>query len=341
MQKKFYRIVFLVVMAAFVQAQPSDVKRLIEQGAALHDEGNYVGAIEKYQEALRIDKNSALANYEISSSYFASKEYEKAIRYSDVLIAGKMEFSDQAYIVKGSALDMMEKPKEAVKSYKEGIREFPKNYLLHYNLAYTYYNMRDVKATEEALQHALRLNPEHASSHLLLGFLMSDKGNRVKSLLALYNFLLLEPKGKRATSAYELVQAQLKQGVKKDTEKNTTITLSDTKESDEFRAAELMLSLTEAAKGLEKNENKNQYELFSDQTKSFFTVLGELKNKNKGFWWDFYVDFFYTLTEKSYAEPLSYYISQSLQDDKINSWMITHKDQVDALSAWYAHFTRK
>jgi tetratricopeptide (TPR) repeat protein len=340
MKKTIKVILMLTLCICKSYGQDNELQNFVDLGVKLYDDGDYKGAIEQYNKALKIDKKSAVANYEISSTYFALKDYEKAIEYSDNIISNKLSYLDQAYILKGSALDLLDKPKEAIKVYKEAIKQFPISHLLYYNLAYTYYNSKEYKDAEEALQKALKIKPSHASSHLLLGFVMSDQGYRVQSLLALYNFLLLEPKGNRATSAYELLNSELKKGVKKDNEKSTTITLSNNG-SDEFRAAELMLSLLEASKGLEKNENKTEYELFSDNTKSFFSVLGELKKDNKGFWWNYYVDFFYTLTNDKHNEAFSYYISQSKNDEKINSWLKSNKNKVDALSKWYTNYNRK
>jgi tetratricopeptide (TPR) repeat protein len=238
-------------------------------------------------------------------------------------------------------LDLSGKPKEAIKIYKEAIKDFPNNHLIYYNLAYTSYNIQEYKDAEGALQKALKIKSSHASSHILLAYVMDDQGNRVKSLLALYNFLLLEPKGKRAKAAYEMLDSKLKMGVKKENENTTIVTMSDNKESDEFRAAELMLSLLEASKNLEKNEGKTEYELFSANTNSFFSVLGELKKNNKGFWWNYYVEFFYSMTKANHIDAFSYYIMQSRNDENVNSWIKTNKEKIDALSKWYANYERK
>jgi tetratricopeptide (TPR) repeat protein len=341
MKKIIKTILIFTLFICKAYGQTNELQSFVNQGVKLFDNGDYKGAMKQYKKALKIDNKSALANYEISSTYFALKEYEKAIKHSDNVISNKLNYVDQSYILKGSALDLLGKSKEAIKTYEKAIKEFPNNHLLYYNLAYTSYNLKEYKGAEKALKKALKIKPSHTSSHLLLGYVMSDQGNRVKSLLTLYNFLLLEPKGNRAIAAYELLDFELKKGVKKDNETATTITLTDNKEPDEFRAAELMLSLLEASKSLGKNENKTEYELFSDNTKSLFSVLGELKKDNKGFWWDYYVEFFYSMTNDKHIETFSYYVTQSKEDDKITAWLETHKDKIDAFSKWYSNYDRK
>lgn len=331
-------IIFLIVVKSF--GQSTDLQTLIDQGIQLYDKGDYTGAINVYKQALKIDQNSAMANYEIASTYVALKNYELAIEHCEAVIAANDKYIDHAYMVKGTALDMMGKSTEAITTYERALKEFPNNHLIQYNLAVTAYNIKDFAKAEGALQQALKIKPSHASSHLLLGYILSDQGFRVKSLLALYNFLLLEPEGNRAKDAFNLLETELKRGVNKLDEQVTTITVDEEKSEDEFYSAELMLSLLEASKNLEDNKKKPQSVLFFETTRSFFTVLGEIKKENKGFWWDYYVDFFYNLTKEQHVEAFSYYISLSKEDDAIYNWLNDHKVQMEALSVWYSRYVR-
>ncbi|MGB5006502.1 MAG: tetratricopeptide repeat protein, partial [Ferruginibacter sp.] len=298
------------------------------------------GAVGLYKKALKLNPGSAFANYELASSYFAMKDYRNAIVYSNRVIAANTDYADQAYILKGSALDLSGKSPDAIKTYKEGLRKYPKNHLLYYNLALTSFNLKEFKDTDESLQKALKLNQSHASSHLLLGYSMVNQGKRVKAVLALYNFLLLEPKSNRTTAALKLLEDQLKNGAKKENEKSVTITMPVKKEEDEFYTAELMLGLLESSKINEINKNKTAAEIFAENTNSFFTILGELKKDKKGFWWNFYVDYFYTLAANKHTEAFCYYITQS-KDNKNAEWLKENMAGIQAFSTWYTGYLHK
>ena len=340
--KNLIRAALLIsLLGSTAYSQSPELQNLVGQGVKLHDKGDYNGAIEQYKKALLIDDKSPLANYEIGSTYFALKDYQKAIEHCDKVIAANSSYMEQAYVLKGTALDMMGKPNEAISVYKEATKSFPNKYLPYYNLALTSYNIKEYKEAEEALKRSLTANPSHASSHLLMGYTMNAQNSRTKSLLAVYNFLLLEPKGDRARSACKLLDFLLKKNVKKEDEKSVTITFDPGKTSDEFSSAELMLSLMEAGKSTEKNKGKSDQELFSENTNSFFSILGELKKDNKGFWWDYYVDFFYAMTNAKHVETYCYYILQSNGDEKINDWLKKNDDKVESLSSWYSTFKRK
>ena len=113
-------------------------------------------------------------------------------------------------MLKGSAQDIQGKAQDAVKTYQEGIGRFLKNHLLYYNLALISFNLKDYKTADESVMKSLKINSAHASSHLLLGYSMSTQGHRVKCILAFSNFLILEPTGKSAVQALDLMEKEFK-----------------------------------------------------------------------------------------------------------------------------------
>lgn len=342
MKKTILLFATAILLGSGLHAQINDHDRYLEEGIKLFDNGDYKGAIERYQKALEIDKTSPAVNYEMSSTYFNLKEYDKAIEYSEKVISKNKLYVDQAYIIKGSAEDMMGKPKDAMKTYKKGIKDYPENHLLLFNLGYTAYKIKEYKEAQNALQKATTIKPSHASSHLLMAYVMDEQGSRVRAILALYNFLLLEPEGNRAEAAYKMLAGLQKKGVSKEGSNTINISLpADSKEPDEFRAAELMVSMLEASKNLEKNDGKTEEELFASNTKSFFDMLGELKKNEKGFWWNYYVDFFYAMSKAGHTEAFSYYISQITEKAPVTKWLDANKSKITAFADWYKSYERK
>ena len=169
----------------------------------------------------------------------------------------------------------------------------------------------------------------------MLGLIKQQE--RSKSLLALYNFLLLEPSGARANQAYNKILAMHKIGVEVVDDKNITVTIGGMNDDNEFSAAEMMLSLMEASKSMEENKGKSDFELFSENTKSFFTVLGELKanEKHKGFWWDYYVTFFYSIAKDAdMYDAYINYISKDMNYTAVNTWLQNNQAKVDKMLDW-------
>jgi tetratricopeptide (TPR) repeat protein len=328
-------LTFVLFFGICVFGQENNIKELVAQGTELHDQGKYDEAIAKYKAALDIDINSTLANYELSYTCMVTQKYEDGIKYSKKVIEQNSNNQHEAYIVLGSCLDMLGKPDEAIKAYEEGLKKFPNSNLLNYNLALTSYNQKDYETAEKAAINAIIAKPAHGSSHIILAAIMKAKGQRVKSLMATYYFLMLEPNSKRSKINYNNLKNQLGQGVKKKDEKNINVNvpLNSTKDS-EFGAAEMMVSLLAASQYVDKNKNKSDMELFAETTNKFFSVLGELKKENKGFWWDLYVTKFYDLVQTKNDEAFSYYISQSSDSDVVNKWIADNSNKIQEFKYW-------
>jgi tetratricopeptide (TPR) repeat protein len=328
---------FLPVFLLLCLGLLAQENNFITEGIKMHDKGDYTGAIEMYKKALQSNKNSMHAHYEMASSYLSLKDYANTLKHADKVIARNQDYVDQAYILKGSALDLSGRKTEAVQAYKAALKKFPKNHLLYYNLALTSFNLKKYTDAEAALINALKLNPLHASSHFLLGMCMLAQEKRVQANLALYNFLLLEPKTKRSASALMALEDEWKNAGQV---KPASKTAGGKKTDDEFGTATLMMDMLEAAKKNESNKNKLAVALFAENSHILFTILGEEKKDKKGFWWNFYVDYFYTLAKNNHTEALCYYIMQS-RDESYDVWLKDNMAKMETFSEWYTKYQHK
>lgn len=339
MWNRMKKIVTLFSIAVFLipvlYAQEVQSNFIVE-GIKMYDKKDYEGALEMYKKALTSNPASTQAKYEIASTYLQLKDYENAIKYSEKVIAANRDYVDQAYILKGTALDYLNRSQEAATTYKQALKKFPKSQLLYYNLALTSFNLKNYKETDEALQKSLKLDPLHSSSHFLLGLSMITQGKRVQGMLALYNFLLLEPKTKKAASVLETLEDEWKKGITKQATKTPAIK----KVQDEFSTTDMMVDVLESSKNNEANKNRPAMVLFAENTNTLFTILGEGKKDKKGFWWNFYVDYFYTLAKNNHTEALCYYITQS-RDNAYEEWLKDNLKKMEALSEWYTKYKHK
>lgn len=324
-------VCFLLFAVGFSQS----VEERISSGVELHKAGKYDEAIKVYENVLKDDGKHPEANYELAFTYSVLKEYDKAIKHCDIVIKSKTDITHLAYAIKGACEDYQGKPDKAIKSFKEGIKFNPNYHSLYYSLALTSYNQSKFKEAEEAVIDGIKVNPYHASSHMLMGFLKYDQKERSKSLLSFFYFLLLEPEGKRANQVFTLIEQQQKQGVSREDNKNITVNIRSDFDKNDFGTAEMMLSLMEASRETEVNENKTDFEIFSNTNNSFFKVLGEQRKDKKGFFWDFYVDFFYDLSkDKQMFEAYTHHIYQPTNDSNNKEWLNNNSVQIEKLMFW-------
>jgi tetratricopeptide (TPR) repeat protein len=281
--KKLLILLILSCCSSQINAQKT-IESIVREGIGYHDNGNYDDAIRTYKKALDLDAKSTLVNYEISMSYFAKGDYEKAIKYADVVLKQKSRYMLEAYIVKGSSLDMVGRSNESIKLFEKAIKQTGGHYLLHFNLALNYYKLNNLDKAEENVIKAIELNGNHASSHLMLAKIHLQKRNVVQTILAAHYFLLLEPNSNRSPEAYEMLMSKFGANVSKDPNKPNTININIATDGDsQFMSLELMIGMLVASNLSDESGEKTEDELFVENTTSFFKVFGELKKeKSKG-----------------------------------------------------------
>ncbi len=332
---KYILLVISLLTYSLVNAQET-VEELVKKGIEHHDVGEYDQAIEIYQKALSINENSALANYEIAMTYMYAKQYENSLKHASKVIDLNDQYLIPAYVTKGNCLDALGKSDKAIKIYNKALKKIGENYMLYYNLGLTHYNVGNQKEAEEAILNAINTNPKHASSHLLLGYLMNDKKNKVQSILSLHYFLFLEPNSGRSPEALKLLDNQFSGNAERTSPTDISILLSpeSLNKKNDFGAAEMMISMLAASNTLEKNEGKTQEELFVSNTESFFKILGELKKeKNKGLFWEYYIPFFYEIARTKYLETYCYYVIQSNNNTAVE-WLNSNEKRIKEFNDW-------
>ena len=324
----FVLLPFMVVSA---YGQRDLVQQLIEQGVAKHDSGKYQQAISLYLKALQLNPESGVANYEVSYSYLMLGDYPNAAKYSRQAIKIDDDSQLSAYIAYGSALDMMGKTRKSINVYEKAMKKYD-YYLLYYNHAVSCLVGGKLNKAYASAIKAIEDNPSHGSSHLILSKIMASKGERVKAMLPLYFFLLLEPDTPRAVTAYKNLRKYMDEGVSDEMGKKVVVSVPIAGHAD-FFGAEMLLSLAKTEQTQEKHEDETELQHFAEINEQLFKGLGELKRGQSGFWWDFYVSFFSEMANNGLCEAYSYYVSQS-QGKEATEWFDWHNDDFERFKIW-------
>ena len=179
-------------------------QQLIREGVALHDRGDYDGAISRYQAVIKENPGNVGALYEISFSYFQKKDFQKSLESAYQASKYKSDLLPQIYVQIGSCQDELGESKKAIETYQAAAKLFPSHYLIPFNLAITYNKLNASEDARAAAKRAAELNPNHASSQMLLAVLFDKGSYKTPGLLAVSRFLILEPKTTRSASALRL-----------------------------------------------------------------------------------------------------------------------------------------
>ena len=293
-----------------------------------------------------MDKNSTAALYEMSYSYMEKGDYKNAVKYSGKVIKMKKEHRLEAYIINGSALDMMGKTDKGIQVLEKATKEFPNHHLLFFNLGINYSKVNKIDQSIEAFQNAIKINPTHGSSHLFLGELQLISNKKSKAALSYYFFLLLEPDTPRSAIAHKNLLAIMNPPMNESGGLNITLTLDESDDDPIWTSADFMISMLgsmndQLDKTLEKDGIKKEAstaaEKFATNTKIFLQMFKEdaednkkEKNREKNVYWTLYVPTFNIIVDAESTDVLAYYVSQN-QGENYLKWLNDHNEKVENL----------
>jgi tetratricopeptide (TPR) repeat protein len=343
MMKPLFIFLFLSTsIVGFAQ----DFKKILNEGIALHDQGKYKLAIQKYESAAKIEKKAAIVYYEMAYSYYALKDYDNSIKKSKKAI--KLAKSNEnnsillsSYLIHGAAIDDSGDTKKAIKIYNKAIKKFPNNYLLRYNLGYSYFKNRQYDDAQVMIEKALTINPKHGTSHILLAHITRNKGLRVQSIMAMNHFLYLENLNHpvnitaRSKEVFSILKKQTIGNVTRDGENSITINLSLI-DNDEFSTTNMLLSLMEASNRiLADSLNLSENQRIHFFMKTFCSSLADKTSNGAKFWTGKYLTIFQQLHEKELVETFTNILLLSSGDPKVATWLNEHEVEVSKVEGLF------
>lgn len=334
---KIFVALLLMLMCGVCAFAQTEAQKLINEGIKLHDGGKYAEAIEKYQQAAKADPTNMQAEFEMAYSMFSSGKGTDAIPHLQKVISTDASLSAGAYDLLGSIYDDNKEYDKATELYKQGIKANPKYQRLYYNLGLSLLRQQKYAEAETYAAEALKLDPKHGSSHRLYAVACMGQNKSVAAIIAYCNFLLLEPQTQRSVEAYQQITQIIQSKYKVTGDKNVNVFVQDNKNLDaDMSAAETGLSLAAAATTLEKNKGKSLAVVFEDQLKIIIGIAGELsaKKKDKTFFWTFYADYFYKLSQSPNMAVFSRIVSLTGNQQENLQWFKDHPDDLKALDAW-------
>ncbi|GAA3929267.1 tetratricopeptide repeat protein [Hymenobacter algoricola] len=324
---------------------PAEVKALIKEGVALYDAGKYDEAVLRYRQALKLAPDDFTAQYELALTYGSLGRPEEVVEMSKKLLLNEARADANVYVIYGTALDDLKKPREAVRIYQAGLKKFPDQGLLYYNLGVTQAGLQQYEEAIVSLQQAVRKNPGHASAHRVLGALTAAGGNRVPAVLEYLRFLQLEPLTERSAPNLALLDKLLARGVTPTSDSSVTISLdrdvlkqmnSRKSKPDNFGQADMLLSMKGAKDKALLSKGQLPTERLIEKLGTLLESLAEQKPATRpGFAWEYYVPYFIDLQRAGYLPTLAYLVQASrTAQPEVPQWLEQHSREVKELREW-------
>src|SRR5262245_15782957 len=323
----------------------------IEAGIKLHDAGKFDEAIAKYEEVLKLSPANMTALYELAFSFASNKEYAKSLAAATRGAEYQSELLPMFYDLIGSAYDSMGEAQKAIDSYKKGLQIVPDAPMLYYNMGVTYLeSLKNPDEARRALEKAVALGPRQPEFHLILGQVFQSNGYPTPALLAFSTYLVLEPSGPRALSAYGFWRAILRGGLETGQPADPAGQMRQAPSSPQAKAVktdEGDFSDFESAITRSQQTVIAEMDRGSEELPSFLAHVNRLiaalvdrpaDRDRSTFVGAHYLPFFAELKAKNFVEPFVYWSMQRAPVPGVRDWLTTHQTEVRDFVTWARNY---
>ncbi|MCM8764357.1 MAG: tetratricopeptide repeat protein [Candidatus Omnitrophica bacterium] len=183
-------------------------------GRTLLKEKKYIEAEKMFRKAISIDKEEPENYLNLGLTYYYMKAYEKAISYIDKGL--KIKETPSYRLILCDLYTATAQYDKALESYNILIKEFPSNFLLHYNAGLLSVKLNKEKESEQYFQNAINFQPAFVKSYIELGSLY-ERQNRIETAIQYYG-KAMEISPQDPSSYEKLIKLYIKQNNWKEVE---------------------------------------------------------------------------------------------------------------------------
>jgi antitoxin component YwqK of YwqJK toxin-antitoxin module/Tfp pilus assembly protein PilF len=280
---------------------------ILKKGLSLYEAEKYADAVKEYEKISKVDPKFLNAQYEkaIALSALDKKEELKAF-FEDLYNKNLMPEYPTLYTLYGSFLSDQKEYDLSEKIFKEGEKYLPNSSNFLYNFAILYIRKGESQKSVDLLERIITNDPNHGSSHYLLGAIALDNGKIVEATLAMMSYLMIAPQGRFAEKAILNLNAKYGENYLGDNK------LVFSKSGDNFEEIEVVLRNQLPLKPAFKVKSE-----IDDVVIRQIQAVAEYSLDHKigdGFFETIYIPWIKDMMEKQRFEGYSYYILQSFEE---------------------------
>jgi tetratricopeptide (TPR) repeat protein len=262
------------------------------------------------------DTDDPATNYKAALALVDAGKGPEGIPNLEKVLKTQSTYTNAAYSLLGSIYDKNNQPEKAISVYKDGLKAYPKDQNLYFNLGIADFRAKLYAEAELAAIEAIKLDPKHANSQRLYGLVTFHQNKRLNALMAFCSFLLIEPNGSKSDEAITNLQSILKGGVLK---ADGPGKLSPAQAAENAKSNAIITGAITSGQA----KNLTGTALLEYQLKTIFTQAGlaSAKKANKTFFDKFFADYFYKLAQGGNVPGLAKLISNKEVDAKLMDWV--------------------
>lgn len=309
--KKLLLVFFLVSFSKnYAQTDYTSVynsEAIISKGANFYDNEQYDEALKEFYKISKTDPKYLNAQYEIGLTLNAqNKKSELKTLLEGLYSKGKMIEYPDLYRMYAIFLSDEKEYESSEKIFKEGEKHLTNSSAFLYNYAILYIRKKENQKAVDLLEKIVTNDPNHASSHYLLGIIAFENGKIIEGTLALMSYLAIAPTGQYANQAIVNLNANFGQNYL------TENKLIFSKSGDNFEDIETILRNQLPLKQVYKIKSS-----IDDKITRQVQAIAEYATEHKmgdGFFETTYIPWVKDLITKNQLEGYSYYSLLSMED---------------------------
>lgn len=322
--KRFFLVaIFGFISKSYSQTDYSSIyinDSIIKKGISLYDSKKFNEAIVEYDKISTTDPKYLQAQYEKALSLSALEKKEELRTFLDNLYINKqMSKYPELYTLYGIFLSDQKEYEQSEKIFIEGEKHLPNSSNLLYNFAILYIRKEENQKSIDLLKRIITINPNHTSSHYLLGLIAFENGKITEGTLALMSYLMIAPTGKFAEKA--VLQLNAKYG-ENYLEKGKLVF---SKSGDNFGEIETILrNQLPLNKAYKIKSEIDDVVIRQVQAVAEYTLEHKM---GEGFFETTYIPWIQDMIKKNHFEAYSYYMLLSMED-KLGKSLTSQKKKI-------------
>ena len=301
-------VVIFILMATIAAAQEptknqKENAKTLKEAIALQSEGKLAESNQKLTDLYALHFMEDYVCWQLSNNYYRIGDIKKAERFANEAMGEGSKYVLQAGIIKSMCLGIRKQPDEQLQLLER--------------LAVSYPN--EAKA-----------NP---TMHILIATLNNDKQLYIHAFLAYYMYLFTNPVTYGKETILALNDLMSRRDVNSIIDEKTTNPSQLTKEDNDLIWGmlfinELKTSATDSESGLPDVNN------FVNNSKSLITSICQSIEEKKGFYEEFYVNFYDKILKSNMLEVFLYYCLANAYPDINTAIPGMSKEKIDAFADW-------
>jgi uncharacterized protein len=305
-----------------------DSQKLIGKGVEYHDEEKYAEAIAEFKKVNKNDTNYVLACLELANTYITIDSNQLALDMCLIVEKIPSSYYSNMLILKGNALDNLERPEEAAKVYEAGIKKYPLTNTFYHEMGVLKVRQKKYKEAQEYFIKSIECNPYYMPTHDKMGSMALMQGKIVPAILAWQFYLLLDNSSDRAIN----IISQIEKIARDEYDYSDAIKVDGLSEQDDFSELEALVK----SKAALSNQYKPKIKLNYNITKIFQLIFEKVavEKGDKGFYMNYYAPLFEAMSKKDYYDVFTYNVLSGVNNKDVDSWLEKHKSETKEFFDW-------